>query len=73
MNLIFLFGFPADYQTFGLSDYRTIEHSDYWTIGKSPFIQYYINSNHTRSVVSRVWQVGHVPWVPLEGGATERF
>ena len=25
------------------------------------------------SGVSRVWQVGHVPWAPLEGGANERF
>ena len=25
------------------------------------------------SVVSRVWQVGDVPWAPLEGGTTERF
>jgi hypothetical protein len=25
------------------------------------------------SGVSRVWQVGHLPWAPLEGGATERF
>jgi hypothetical protein len=25
------------------------------------------------SGVSRVWQVGHVPCAPLEGGATERF
>jgi len=25
------------------------------------------------SGVSRVWQVGHVPWAPLEGGATGRF
>ena len=23
------------------------------------------------SGVSRVWQVGHVPWAPLVGGATE--
>jgi hypothetical protein len=48
----------SDYQTFGLSDGRTIEHSDYWTFGQSPFIQSYVNSNHTRSGVSRVWQVG---------------
>ena len=25
------------------------------------------------SGVFRVWQVGHVPWAPLEGDATERF
>jgi hypothetical protein len=29
--------------------------------------------SHTHSSVSRVWQVGHVPWAPLGGGATERF
>ena len=37
--------------------------------------QPFINSDliRTRSGISRVWQVEHVPWVPLEGGAAERF
>ena len=34
---------------------------------------YFTDPCSVYSGVSRVWQVGHVPWVPLEGGATERF
>ena len=30
-------------------------------------------SGRIPSGVSRVWQVGHVPCAPLEGGATKRF
>jgi hypothetical protein len=36
------------------------------------FINVFIFS-HLLSSVSRVWQVGHVPWAPLEEGATEGF
>ena len=32
-----------------------------------------VNNRGFTSGVSRVWQVGHVPCAPLEGGATERF
>ena len=28
---------------------------------------------HSISGVPKVWQVWHVPWAPLEGGATEKF
>ena len=38
------------------------------TIYKGPEVQE-LDPGH--SGVSRVWQVGHGPWAPLEGGATE--